>query len=631
MTQPTSPLLFNSSFSQFDYFARRSSTYSSSSSSYTPSITQGQQNPTFTLSLTDSPVSSSSSSASYSRRSSPSLPPASQFLTTPERHRNRASSPPIAARVSSLGQPAEISTSDSPKVLSSPRTELRKKAARRSVQIGGGEKTSTTVNWARPLRVEQEHLVQESDIYISPFEESNNLMRIFGASLQRSRRLNRSTLPSPASSSPSSEVGPLTPSPVIAASKESPGNAPQRAWSVMMAQGKGLGVSGVVAWDTPLTTPSRELDIEFNFEPLTLLPSATSSSISPRTSTPSQRPVTLTPSPSSRSSSTMERPDGGQGPNARLLATSQSLNSFSSPANLEELQILRRAAVELAAEARRPIRSTESSHVPGRDVTSQKERKIKRKAVPSMMEFEFTLLEPPIASSPSSSASSHAPETQDHSPARRASLVERVIIPREIPGTTMTAMGKDIFAHHRQFYQNHMATQSVIEVSPRTKQSSRPFNLTLLSNKQKNKSVPVSTPPPGLESRQIPINPAPMTSSSLVSSPTCTTLSSSSDNQRSSSDSSSSSSLFLTDPEQEGEADQPMTPNTLSASQTELFIVSVENAFKKLEFERAEMKSREMFTSSSVDLSLNPGSVGGVAGGKHKRGLSRFLGKDKMI
>ncbi|WWD19173.1 hypothetical protein CI109_103631 [Kwoniella shandongensis] len=682
MSQPTSPLLVNSSFSQFDYFAshsNRSSYYSSAASSSSTAgrnQQQSQQAPTFTLSLSDSPTSSSSSSPS-SRRSSPSFLPTSQFLTTPERQSSRLDttstpSPPTPApHSSSLGLPsssvatASASSLGSPKVLSSPRTELRKKAARRSVQIGG-DKTTSTVNWARPLRVGPERDLKEEeegedfDTTSTLNSDSNNLMRIFGASLQRSRRLNRSPLPSPTSSSPCSEGGPLTPSPIIATPEgPSPSEAPQRGWSVMMSQGKGLGVSGVAAWDTPLTTPSRELDMEFNFEPITLLPSAPSpssppaaASFSPNTDTPNRRPVTLTPSPTtSRSSETIDPrvvDVGLAGPTARILSTSQSLNSFSSPSNLEELRILRRAAVDLEAEARRPIRPTDvGSTSQTKDVIGpQRERKIKRKAVPSMIDSDLAaLLEPPhpISSPASTSTQSEVQSNNNDTspPNRRASLVERVVVPRELPGVG----GKDIFAQHRQFYQNHMATQSVIEVSPRTKQSSRPFNLTLLTNKQKSNKdkaipLPIASPISPAVAKQPPFIPPPrITSSPLVSSPTSTTISStsSSDKQRSSSDgSSSSSSIFMTDPEQD--QDQPLTPGggagALSASQTELFIVSVENAFKKLEFERAEMKSREMFGASSISASASAvdlTTLGGSGGGKHKRGLSRFLGKDKLI
>ncbi|WVQ95079.1 hypothetical protein IAU59_002172 [Kwoniella sp. CBS 9459] len=505
MSHPTSPVLLNSSFSQFDYFAT------------------GERPPIFTLSLTTSPTPSSSSSP--------------RPLSTPERGRSASPCPVTSNR------PSDELQLGSPRVLTSPRSGSKRDsgAARKSVQFG--EKSA--VNWARPLRVGRE---QERTAEPDPVSS----MRIFGASLQRSRRLNRSPVPSPSSS----DDEPLTPSPVTPSAADVSVQVPSRGWSVFTTA-KGLGVSGVAEWDPPVT-PLRELSLEtlpdFAFEPLDLSPE-TSSTTPPKRNNglprsfskpilhPTQSQPQITP------------------PNPRILATSQSLNSFSSPTNLDELRSLKQAAVLLETEARKPIRPL----IGAKD--TQRERKIKRKAVPSIVESDLLEASPSSSNAPSSSASS---PNSDFGPAhpRRSSLVEVMTVPRQLPG-----MGNAIFNKHRQLYQNHAASRSVIEISPRAK--SQPV-------------VPIVIPPR-------------ISSSPAVSSPSR----SGNGRHEGSSDASSASSLH----------DQPLTPNSLSASQTEYFLSSVETAFKKLETERAEMNQKG---SSSFS-------------GKHKRGFSRFLGKKSMM
>ncbi|OCF32756.1 hypothetical protein I317_02121 [Kwoniella heveanensis CBS 569] len=501
MSHPTSPVLHNSSFSQFDYFAT------------------GGRPPIFTLSLTTSPAPSSSSSP--------------RLLSTPERSRSSSPCPVTSDR------PSDELQLGSPRVLTSPRLGVKRDsgAARKSVQFG--EKSA--VNWARPLRVDRE---QEQEPELDPISS----MRIFGASLQRSRRLNRSPVPSPSSS----DDEPLTPSPVTPSADDSV-QVSARGWSVFTSA-KGLGVSGVAEWDPPVT-PLRELSLEalpdFAFEPLDLSPVTSST-------TPPKRPTGL---PRSFSKPILHQTQSQNTPsNPRILATSQSLNSFSSPSNLDELRTLKQAAVLLETEARKPIRPLNGSK------DTQRERKIKRKAVPSIIESDLLESSPASSIAPSSSASS--PDS-DFGPAhpRRSSLIEVMTVPRQLPG-----MGNAIFSRHRQLYQNHSASRSVIEVSPRAKSLS---------------VVPIVVPP-------------------RVSSPPATSSPSRFRGglNEGSSNASSASSLH----------DQPLTPNSLSASQTEYFLSSVETAFKKLESERAEINQKGF---SSVT-------------GKHKRGFSRFLGKKSM-
>lgn len=387
-------------------------------------------------------------------------------------------------------------------------------------------------------------------------------MRLFGASLQRSRRLGRQPYPSPNSSS--SEEEPLTPSPVLPLPMREDPELPIRCWSIG-ASAKGLGVSGVAEWDTPVT-PLRELCESASdghlFEPLHLAStSSTTTSTTSALTSPLKRPHAPTPSPSKPAVQITP-------PNQRILATSQSLNSFSSPSTLLELQHLRQAASELETEARKPIRvGTLSRETP-------RERKIKRKAVPSIAE-ESALVDYASSASPSSSGHSTPDSVSIKIPERRSSLIDQVIVPRALPGA---AGSNAVFARQRQFYQNHLATRSVIEVSPRTK-----------------------------------VVPAP---TRIITSPIRQASSASSAKH----DSFSSSSASLSSDH------EPTTPTSLSASQTEQFLTSVENAFRKLEIERAEIQQRTGGSAISATGSIS-GAGSGSMSSKHRRGISRFLGK----
>ncbi|WVQ68383.1 uncharacterized protein L199_006591 [Kwoniella botswanensis] len=575
MFQPTSPVLQNSSFSQLDYFATAS-----------PSHRQAQT-PIFTLSLTTSGTAS---------LSTPNL-----LLSTPERGRSRSPSPCPTDLDSALG---------SPQVLSSPKLGLGVKkdsSARRSVQY----REKSAVNWARPLRVVEE------DPIVS--------MRIFGASLQRSRRLNRSSAPSPCSS----DDEPLTPSPVTPSSTASDDNVqvPLRGWSVF-SSAKGLGVSGVAEWDTPVTQ-LRELSLEplpdFAFEPLNIPSSSSLSSIITKKSTTS----TTTKQKNNNLPRSISKPISIQAPpipnatastpvsHSRILATSQSLNSFSSPSNLAELRSLRQAAVVLENEAKRPIRSSPScpSGQIKDVVAGQRERKIKRKAVPSIAESDIidyyststcssiTASTTPSSSSCTSSSSSPEDlEVEDGKKRMRNSSINQILLPGQLPGM---GMGNSIFQRHRQLYQNHLATSSLIEISPSTLSAT-------VNGEQEEKG---STSTPKIKTK---------TKMNITIPPRITSLSNCGDDcgsggleeSRNLSISSASSLLSSSD-------EQPITP-TLTASQTEYFLNSVENAFKRLEFERAEINQTPTQTQPKM---TTDSSSGNTTGGKHKRGFSRFLGK----
>ncbi|WWC93464.1 hypothetical protein V866_000298 [Kwoniella sp. B9012] len=571
MFQPTSPVLQNSSFSQLDYFATASSSH------------RQAQTPILTLSLTTSPTASVST---------PNL-----LLSTPERGRSRSPSPCPTDLDSALG---------SPQVLSSPKLGLGVKkdsSARRSVQY----REKSAVNWARPLRVVEE------DPIVS--------MRIFGASLQRSRRLNRSSAPSPCSS----DDEPLTPSPVTPSSTASDDNVqvPLRGWSVF-SSAKGLGVSGVAEWDTPVAQ-LRELSLEplpdFAFEPLNIPLSSIITKKSISSTTTKQKNNNLPRS--------ISKPTLIQAPpilnatastpvsHSRILATSQSLNSFSSPSNLAELRSLRQAAVVLENEAKRPIRSSPScpSGQIKDVVAGQRERKIKRKAVPSIAESDIidyyststcssiTASATPSSSSCTSSSSSPEDlEDEDGKKGRRNSSIDQILVPGQLPGM---GMGNSIFQRHRQLYENHLATSSLIELSPST--------LSATVNGEQGQKGSTSTTKMKTKTKM-----------NITIPPRITSLSNCGDGcgsggleeSRNLSISSASSLLSSSD-------EQPITP-TLTASQTEYFLNSVENAFKRLESERAEINQTQTQTQPKMTTSS---SSGNTTGGKHKRGFSRFLGK----
>ncbi|ORY35818.1 hypothetical protein BCR39DRAFT_34788 [Naematelia encephala] len=255
-------------------------------------------------------------------------------------------------------------------VLASPGEGSR--AARRSVQLD----EKATVNWARPLRLEGE----------------NAPVCIFGASLQRTRRLKRqsqtsmtSPLPSPASSS---DDEPQTPSPILAS--ESPIIA-RRGWS-MMSDHYGLGV-GEQGWDE---APGYFVDSK------------------------------------AQATAVVETP-------SKLLASSQSMSDFASPATLDELRYLRQAAVDLAEHVRKPV------FAPLRSTST---RRIRRKAVPSIDIGEISHFTLPSPLDPSSMRH-HRSRTLDPNPP---------ILP---PRSTELHQGQ------RPRYQTHSSSRSVIEVSPR--------------------------------------------------------------------------------------------------------------------------------------------------------------------
>ncbi|WWC71460.1 uncharacterized protein I206_105417 [Kwoniella pini CBS 10737] len=553
--QPTSPVLLNSSFSQLDYFAT------------------GNSGPVFTLNLTTFPTSSANPNR----------------LSTPEQ--GRSPPPDPVSHITSV----ELD-GNSPQVLSSPKSGVKKLNQRRSVQFGK-ETEKSSVNWARPLRVEQDPAIS---------------MRIFGASLQRNRRLNRSPVPSPSSS----DDEPLTPSPVTPSADDAV-QIPHRGWSVYPSA-RGLGVSGVAEWDDAPEAPLEESILDkiqdFGFDSLGL-PLSTSS-ISTLTPPPPPKKHIKSNLPRSISkpiiSPSIQLSSKSSSSNLRILATSQSLNSFSSPSNLQELRNLRQAAVVLENEAKKPIHmycSINSS--PSFNQIGQRERKIKRKAVPSIAESDIidlyagstssqsststspnsTLATPdssaysssPIGSLTSSCSSSTLTSSADAEDGERKNsstdTPDPILISRQLPG-----MGISIFTQHKELYKNHIATRSVIEVSPRTSSLDSKFNDhagNLTTNHPRIQSSPPMASPAKFQLEE---------SINLKSS--TSTRSTSFDVQQST---------------------DTTTDSPLSASQTEYFLSSVENAFKKLEYERAEI---EQHNNSNT---ANPGQS------KHKRGISRFL------
>ncbi|WWC90604.1 uncharacterized protein L201_005540 [Kwoniella dendrophila CBS 6074] len=690
MSQPTSPVLRNSSFSHLDCFASSSKIPSDRTS------TTIKDYPIFTLHLTSSPSNSPSGSSAYPYSYSPTL------ISTPDR--GRSSSP--CSSISITNSERELYPSDeihielgSPQVLSSPKLGVKRDSksslsARKSIQFGKDKHSSTSpsspssslsssspkksssvstaVNWARPLRV-----TKEKDSKQDQLQESIASMRIFGASLQKSRRLNNKTptedLSATATASPCSSSddedsissSPITPSTDINDNIKDL-QIESRGWSVFGSSAKGLGVSGVAEWDTPVCTPIRELSLEetlpqFDFShiiPITIPSSTSSSSLASSSITPPPIPkkgssssstsaATLPRSVSKpvlkQSSTTMNLSSIADSPlsccNPRILATSQSLNSFSSPSNLAELRNLRQAAIVLENEARKPI-PINSGSTTTTAVTKEnpRERKIKRKAVPSIAESDIidyystsssscanstssssspssSLATPTssiqISSSPesilaSSSSSLSSSSSIDQKQRRRNSAIDQILIPRQLPGM---GMGNSIFNKHRQLYQNHLATRSVIEISPRL-----------------NKTLPT------FDENEVIIIPRINSSPPLTSSPSKAQFCKNKFDSNlilkegiNLSSTSTSSSMY----ENEDSSLQPITtPNSksnsisnsssLSASQTEYFLNSVENAFKKLEFERAEISQQK---SSNLIIGSKEKES------KHKRGFSRFLGK----
>lgn len=179
----------------------------------------------------------------------------------------------------------------------------------------------------------------------------------------------------------------------------------------------------------------------------------------------------LTPSPTPPSPTPPSQSFHSPNP-LSIISTSASFSSLNSPTTLDELRYLRQAALDLEKEAKQPFRSPVV------------ERKIKRKAVPSL---ELSTSQPATFSDlPDPCDSGIIP--------RPASVVDQVSASRVASRpTSLYELIPDIPTdpptfHNRQssyspiaspssspFYQNHKATRSVIEVSPRT--VSPPFSI----------------------------------------------------------------------------------------------------------------------------------------------------------
>ena len=123
----------------------------------------------------------------------------------------------------------------------------------------------------------------------------------------------------------------------------------------------------------------------------------------------------------------------------RALSSSMSFNSLASPSKLDDLRSLRQAAPYFEADAQRPVGA------------ASKEKKIKRKPVPAVDASD-------LASRPLSS-----PNLLVDCP-RFISLRD---LPTELPNFPRQRQ-VSLGTRPRGFYQMHHATQSFIEISPRT-------------------------------------------------------------------------------------------------------------------------------------------------------------------
>jgi len=221
---------------------------------------------------------------------------------------------------------------DSPGVLATRSPDLSvREASRRSVHVG-----DKLVNWARPIKSEKE---SGGSLYSG---QSSCIVRLFGASSQRNRRVNRLQPPISPPSSP--DEGPLTPTPILSLNEC---EIPSHSWSVT-SKGTGLGVFGIAEWDTPLIAHEES----YTKQPELLSIELASPSLESVDTTPK------VPSVQSR----------------RIQYNAESLGTLGSPTTLSELRRLRQAAVELQNEAQRPMKPA-----------APKEKAIKRKAVPKIL------------------------------------------------------------------------------------------------------------------------------------------------------------------------------------------------------------------------------------------------------
>lgn len=306
-------------------------------------------------------------------------------------------------------RPRTPERSTSPIVLASPDSSPNKEE-RKSVQVA----RSSTLNWARPLQFDRDSSEQ------TPFScqaRADSIVRIFGVSLQRTKRMNRQSpsfststsestpLPSPVSSS--DEV-PLTPSPII---QSSPHHAQSQTWSTRPI-GKGLGV-GMAEWDS---SPMRDY-----------FSSRYSSDSIPEDSIASTTPSTGSSTPSYSS--------------PKFMSSSQSLTYFASPTNLAELDQLRQAAGEMETEAKRSL-------------TNPTKRVVRRKAVPRLSVLSLN--------SPDPSQPPHIRPRQ-YTLAVSTPLIQSSPLPTSHSIPMFTPSPKP----QSPFYKNNRATQSSYDLSTR--------------------------------------------------------------------------------------------------------------------------------------------------------------------
>lgn len=402
--------------------------------------------------------------------------------------------------------------------------------------------------------------------------------------------------PSPTPSSSDDEPLPTTPA----------GNdvVPSRSWLASSGL-TGLGVKGIKDFDAyegdnlDSTLPSITEDL---LQQLHLGDAIGASSSSSNQSSSSATPIELN-SPVFESAfppPTIAYRRQGVTP-TRLLTSSQSLGSLASPSNLAELRQLQQAAVDMEYEARRPFKL---------NLPQEREKRIRRKAVPVVVAADISSQQPVASSSrlftlevasveisrsnsgSSSSSGNRADESGSEaatvSASPRVMIVSEPVTPLRSPSTPSTARETPM----RRFYGNAKATMSMIDVSPRLA------------------SLPIFVPP-----RSASKSPAHQRSAS--DSP----ASSVSSARKNSSDASSDS----------GESwDQPVTPSSFNSARiggnSFQFGPSPPIKSKKA----GGIYGNKSAFLSQLDLGLKrvmdrKGETD-EEGKKHKRGLSRFLG-----
>jgi len=181
---------------------------------------------------------------------------------------------------------------------------------------------------------------------------------------------------------------------------------------------------------------------------------------------------------------------------SRMISSSESMTELSSPKTLAELRHLRQAARDLEMELKATTRSsytpqTASCPSPSSSPVTMKARRIKRKAVPSLDLTNTTIQSRPTPPAASANSIFQKPMQPLSPVAQPLEMVDSA------PRTHIRTASSPPATPKKSFYKNVIATQSLLNISPRS------------SSLYKFASSPPSSPAPCASAPPSGVSPAP--------------------------------------------------------------------------------------------------------------------------